>query len=270
MQPAFDYLSTLTGCAPDSHDVLDCLRTQDASVINTSGWFVSFPIADGSYVNTQSLVTLLHTGQISKVPLLLHNDQNEGSIYPFFSGLTGPESSKAFMKSFVPFFTLDQKNMKQKLWPYSDYPASPAGGNGGDFFADLVLRCPSRLTAKVYSAAGLPVYYTGMTKPPFNNVFAGAGVDFGVYHGADIPFVWKVPGLIERSEKDIGKNIRGDITDFASGRLGAMGMSSFSAGGIHTFSTGGIIAISKIPVKINVTLSLGQSCDFLHPFNRDI
>jgi carboxylesterase type B len=90
-QPTFNDISSKVGCS--GADVLACLRKVDATKLNSVvSPFVQFaPMIDVKYITTQALDGLINTKMFSKIPIIVHTNENEGSNFPTFSKVTNTE-----------------------------------------------------------------------------------------------------------------------------------------------------------------------------------
>ncbi|KAL2916334.1 hypothetical protein HK105_204090 [Polyrhizophydium stewartii] len=217
-QPAFDALVAAVGCSGKT-PVLDCLRKVPAQKLfdSAAAAGVSYlPAVDGKYVKQQPQVAL-SKGQIYKIPAILLDNNDEGTF--FTTSVTDETSLTALEKSFS--FLGDAGVAKaQQIYPLSKYPSAFAAA--ADFYGDAVFKCPERLLAKTLTAAGQPVFKGRFSVLP--TVVLPAGKDFfpklGVYHTAEMPFVWSFQQTINQSngEKAFSRKMISAFSDFFGGR----------------------------------------------------
>ncbi|KAI9064593.1 carotenoid ester lipase precursor [Trametes sanguinea] len=209
LQGTYDQIVADSGCAGAS-DTLECLRTVPADVLKSAmdktPSFVDYvqvntpwnAHADGVFV-TEPPQHLLLQGNAANIPIVVGNDEDEGSAFAFpsLNVTTDAEFSDYVAFNFYPKATKEEIARILEL-----YPANPADGSPfdtGDLFAyspqykrisafqgDWIEQAPRRLFTKVLSPKQ-PVYAFLNKGGRINGLGAPHGSELAnVYGGRDM------------------------------------------------------------------------------------
>ncbi|KAJ3270715.1 Carboxylic ester hydrolase [Terramyces sp. JEL0728] len=210
----FTAYASAVGCS--TGDILACMRNVPAQTLFTAGQTINwFPIADGSYVNEEALVTLLMDKKVSKVPLLMNDDLNEGTLFTF-GQITSAAQVIPYDTIFLPFLSAAQQSTVSSLYNVSSYPNGPYQA-AGDFFGDLLFQCPEILLAATYQGLGVETYRSFFTHQPLKPLYPNAA-QLGVYHGAELPFVWQNTALLDSTEIPLSSQMLDSVLNFVYGK----------------------------------------------------
>jgi para-nitrobenzyl esterase len=175
--------ATSLGCT-DASTLLSCLRGQSVSTILAQGGSeaapVFWPVVDG-FVVPADPVTLFASGSINKVPTLLGNNKNEGTLFLSQTYPTDATSYLAYANSLVP---------GQGAAIVAEYPVSSFNGSyqaaAAQVLTDGTFLCPTRRVARGIVATGTPVFRYDfvhvLENPPLPNL--------GAFHGSELVFVF--------------------------------------------------------------------------------
>lgn len=180
------------------------------------------PNIDG-YVLTESPWVSLAAGRFHRVPFITGSNQDEGTIFTRGMTVTDEASYRAAVRPLVP----DHVDDVLRLYPISGYANALAALTA--FAGDAVFTCPSRAQARLVAATGtasFQYYFSRLNR-------AGTITGLGVYHSAEIPYVFgRFTGIFTRTDTDTTvANAMGDAwTRFAaSGNPNAMGSMAWPA-----------------------------------------
>ncbi|KAI0656712.1 carotenoid ester lipase precursor [Cubamyces menziesii] len=204
LQDTYDQIVTDAGCA-SANNTLQCLRTVPASVLKAamdkSPSFVDYvqvntpwnAHADGVFI-TEPPQHLLLKGHVARIPIVIGNDEDEGSAFAFPSlNITTDDEFSGYVSSnFYPKASGDEIAKILEL-----YPANPAAGSPfgtGDKFAyspqykrisafqgDWIEQAPRRLF--VQQISGKQPVYAFLNK-------GGKVEGIGAAHGSELPNVY--------------------------------------------------------------------------------
>jgi para-nitrobenzyl esterase len=210
---SFKQYADSVGCSTNEEQ-LACLRNLSAANLNAnSAYYAAFPILDGTYITNQA-ITQLKAGQFSKVPLFIQTNADEGSVFPLYYGIQNVEEATARIKTLIPILSKENQNKLVGLYNPSTHPIYP-GAAFGDLFADAFFYCPSTLMADIYSKNNVKVYTSKSNHIPVVNPFAGLPVPTGVFHGSELPFLFKETRVVKKEERIFAKNLRKFLREFA-------------------------------------------------------
>jgi para-nitrobenzyl esterase len=174
------------GCT-DAASLLTCLRAQPVSALlapgGSSASVAFWPVADGVVIPSDPMA-LFSAGTFTKVPTVLGNNKNEGTLFVMNDPPTDDASYLAYANQLVP----GQGAAIVAQYPIASYggsyeAAAAAALNDGGFL------CPTRKIARAVVATSTPVYRYDfvhvMEDPPFPNL--------GSFHGSELPFVFGNP-----------------------------------------------------------------------------
>jgi acetylcholinesterase len=178
-----------TGCSQS--DALSCLRSADIATIQAANvaspfpggssnplplWYF-LPVIDGDLI-TDELHNLFEQGKLIRVPLLVGDDTNEGSIFAFNAATSSDVAQ--FMKNNYPNLSSSQLDAINKAYPLmaplpehaAFFPSASAA------YGDSTFTCPGNLMAeslaKFFSPDQVFNYRYNVLDP--GNVAAGLGV----------------------------------------------------------------------------------------------
>ncbi|KAJ3359567.1 hypothetical protein HDU91_004894, partial [Kappamyces sp. JEL0680] len=223
-EAAFQYLAQKLGCAVGS-DQLDCMRSKDARTLNEAvdNSVNLLPVVDGTYLVAEPVVTTQMLKAISKIPILITNVADEGDMYGLLDSagpiLTTEDDNKAKAR-LLPFPATVQAQILQN---YPETNSSEPFRSYGRLFGDILFLCPAWATYSLYSSLGVETYRGLFDHTPTINMYNNDrfqltdGYDIGVYHGADLPFLWQYKPYLHPSERDFARSYAKTLLSFAKG-----------------------------------------------------
>lgn len=214
-QAGFDNITSALSCneSSSSKATLDCLRKVDALKLRDAGDSISYRIAlDDHYAKTQPLTILMETKQVSKIPILLHLNQDEGSIF----GLSIKEKNQLlpFIRKEKPY--LSTKVLDDTTSAYLTSNNDSSSLSASKFFAENAFVCMTRLQADVYANAGQKVYLARNTHiNKITSIINFFKPDIGVYHSSELAHLFQQQSLVSNVfEKDFSLNLQKRYLDF--------------------------------------------------------
>ncbi|KAJ3317501.1 Carboxylic ester hydrolase [Boothiomyces sp. JEL0866] len=208
----FNNFASVCGCT--SGDILSCLRDLPASdLLNCDSNLTFFPMLDGKYILEQT-ISQLSEQKASKVPVLLNDDLDEGTIFTYGKVQTNSQVLDYFSK-FLPFLSNDQLQQLYSLYNPNSYPKG-AFQAAADFFGDFMCQCPEILLATTFSKMGIETYRSSFTHVPLQPMFKGEP-DIGVYHESELPFIWHNTNYLDSSEINLSDFMLDNILNFVHG-----------------------------------------------------
>jgi para-nitrobenzyl esterase len=225
---SFKQYADSVGCSTNVEQ-LACLRNLSAANLNAnSAYYPAFPMLDGTYITNQA-ITQLKAGQFSKVPLFIQTNADEGSVFPLYYGIETVEEATARIKTLIPILSQKNQNKLVELYNPSTHPIYP-GAAFGDLFADAFFYCPSTLMADIYSQNNVKVYTAKSNHIPVVNPFAGLPVPTGVFHGSELPFLFKDNQVVKEDDKIFAQNFREFLGGFADKTYPKLTWSTYASG----------------------------------------
>jgi para-nitrobenzyl esterase len=204
-KPRMDFIFQASGC-----DSVDCLRSKTAPELAAALGKLDYQIGvDGNYI-TRNSFSAQEQNLISKVPLLVHGNRDEGSI---FALVGSEEEAKKVRRSSFPMFPEEVHVQFDGLYPFTG-PQS-----GGAFFGDVVFNCPMRKTSETFTRNGVQVFSAFNTHVnkvrPFGNLIPAA-IDIGVAHGSELAHFFQIG--VDPSEKNLSLQLRDSYFSFVRGK----------------------------------------------------
>jgi para-nitrobenzyl esterase len=180
-------LASALGCT-DASTLLTCLRGKSASQVlaadpaATGSGTYWFPDVDG-YVLPQDPLAAFAAGHFNRVPTLLGNNQNEGTLFLFASPPTDPTSFLALEEASDP----GHGSAIVAEYPIASYgnsyfQAAAAALTDGEFL------CPTRKVARALATAGVATY-----RYDFAHSISFIVPNLGAFHGSELLFVFGNP-----------------------------------------------------------------------------
>ncbi len=212
-------LAAALGCEGDAAAIRSCLRAKTPAQLVTAlplkaeiifGEGVSWgPNVDGVELPSQPREALAAKQQ-AKVPLLLGSNRDEGTMFvkvlgAHFEDAAAIEATMA--KAFSPAFASALADR------YQFAAAKDLDAVAIELLGDAFV-CDARRTARLHVAAGNPVYLYHFTRP-----YKVLIPDLGVFHSAELPFVWGNPFLFANLQEDdlpLSAAVQGYWTRFAA------------------------------------------------------
>lgn len=191
-------------CA-DAADPLACARALSPAEIEQRGLkranilaedsrsFSFYPLAidDGHFVQGSPLQSLV-SGPGRALPVLLGTTKDEGSL--FTGRIRFPSSAAAYRDDLETRFPGAGAELAS-LYPYERH--QPIGNAYAKMFADAMEVCPTRRVAELRVAQSAPVFLYRFTQQPsapalglMSLSFERGAAPLGVFHGAEIPYVF--------------------------------------------------------------------------------
>jgi para-nitrobenzyl esterase len=205
-------LASVLGCT-DAATSLACLRGKPTSdVLNALPAGITavgasmaaywFPVVDG-YVIPKDPIAAIVSGSFAKVPTLLGNNKDEGTLFTYMS----PPTDDA---SYLALEELDYPGHGAAI--VAEYPiASYAGSYFEAASAALtngVFLCPTRRVARAIAASGTPTY-----RYDFTHVINFLIPNLGAFHSSELLFVFGNPlpslATLQASELPLSKTMMG-------------------------------------------------------------
>jgi para-nitrobenzyl esterase len=183
--------ATAMGCT-DASTLLTCLRaTTVASILaaeptsdDTSSWW---PVTDGVVIPVEPMTTFA-AGTFTKVPTLVGNNANEGTLFLYQSPPTDDASYLALANAGWP---------GQGSAIVAEYPVASYAGSyfqaAADVYTDGVFLCPTRKIARAIATSGTPTF-----RYDFEHAITFPIPNLGAFHGSELMFVFgnKLAGLV--------------------------------------------------------------------------
>jgi para-nitrobenzyl esterase len=170
--------ATSLGCT-DAGTLLTCLRgkTAAATLASATAWW---PALDGVVIPDQPL-KLFAAGSFTKVPTLLGNNKDEGTLFVYQTPPTDPGSYLALEEADFP---------GHGAAIVAQYPISSYGGSyfkaAADALTDGTFLCPTRTVARAITKSGTPVY-----RYDFDHAISfPLAPTLGAFHGSELLFVF--------------------------------------------------------------------------------
>ncbi|KAH8831368.1 Alpha/Beta hydrolase protein [Flagelloscypha sp. PMI_526] len=186
LESQFDLFTSAAGCG-DFQNQMACLRALNTSVLQAANIahpydgrtgnprFYYTPTIDGNLVQDH-LYTLFQQGKFISVPLLLGDDDDEGSY--FADNVSTPEGVITFLANNYPQLSSDDATNITAL-----YPLMPPVPNHAEYFPSAsaaygegTFTCPSNFIASKLSDSGSPVWNYRFSVIQADNEAAGLGV----------------------------------------------------------------------------------------------
>jgi para-nitrobenzyl esterase len=182
--------ATAVGCT-DTATLLTCLRGKSPTTLlaatpagATSGWW---PVTDGVAIPKEPM-SVFADGSFTKVPTLVGNNKNEGTLFTYAAPPTDPSSYLALENASFP---------GHGAAIVAQYPISNYGGSyfeaASDALTDGVFLCPTRKVARAIAKGGTPTYrYDFVHAISFPLI-----PNLGAFHGSELLFVFgnKLDGI---------------------------------------------------------------------------
>ncbi|KAH8831367.1 Alpha/Beta hydrolase protein [Flagelloscypha sp. PMI_526] len=192
----FDLFASAAGCA-DAQNQMSCLRALNTSVLQAANIvhpydgrtgnpkFYYTPTIDGDFVQDH-LYALFQQGKFISVPLLIGDDDNEGSS--FAANASSPEEVVTFLADNYPQLSSDDASNITALYPllpllpkHAEYFPSASAAYGEGTFT-----CPSNFIASTLSNSGSPVWNYRFSVTQADREASGLGVS----HTSEMPAVF--------------------------------------------------------------------------------
>ena len=196
--------ATEVGCPGTGADAIACMRGQDAFGLVEAGAMPpaaeqqpggSFfqdstplawrPLVDGDVLETATAAGFA-AGDFPPVPLLLGTNRDEGTFFVWSVIAKAARNETEYREALARRFGVGAVDAIAAQYPIAAY-TSPSLALAA-VSADAFFVCPARRTARLVSATGAPVFLYSFQREPLNGLIA----DGGVFHAAEIPFVFGV------------------------------------------------------------------------------
>jgi para-nitrobenzyl esterase len=215
------------GCL-DVADPLACARALRPSQIEERGItrndlltsdsknfsFFPKPVIDGYFLRDEPMSALEQSVR-RDVAVLLGTNKDEGSL---FTGRMGfPKSEEEYVQSLAEMVPGAEKELSQ-LYPYADY--RPIGKAYSQMFTDVMEVCPTNKVADAWSGKGPTFLYqfTQASSAPLlwlmSLTFDKNAADLGVYHGAEMPYVFGYNSIAGRVASESQIRTRKLVMDY--------------------------------------------------------
>lgn len=183
--------ATALGCT-DAPTELACLRSKSPSeLLHAVPWNFGgmsgtqgadwLPVVDG-FVLPDDPMKLFAAGSFAKVPTLLGDNANEGSIF-FAVSPTPPTDDTSYVA------LEEAQNPGHGAAVAAQYPAAAFNGSytaaAAEAFGDGALVCPARRIARALAASGTPTY-----RYDFTHAVAFVVTGIGAFHSSELMFVF--------------------------------------------------------------------------------
>ncbi|TRX96024.1 hypothetical protein FHL15_003166 [Xylaria flabelliformis] len=171
-QYQYDNFALAAGCA--GNDSLACLRSKSAAdlqAVNKGSAYPGAPSAplypwdpvlDGDLIQNLTYDAFAD-GNFVKIPLIVGDDTNEGTIFtPRTTSTIG--ASDSFLKSQFPYLTLEQLGRINTLYPNPDNASCPNSGcywrQVSNAYGDMRYTCPGLFISSAMTEYGMPRSYS--------------------------------------------------------------------------------------------------------------
>lgn len=191
-----------------------CLQTKNSTELLAAAGDSSFGIVvDHEYIDAQPMAAYA-SGNFSKVPVIVSTNRDEGAF--FTTSVTDVASAKLFVQASFPFVSTNDLPELYALYPRSNYTFDAQ--QVGDMFGDAIFQCSAALMAQAYQSSNslqFKTQFNHLPLVPLSPLFKY----FGVYHGAEIPYLWQIQQFIQPEERELSKAILAGLLNFAAGRM---------------------------------------------------
>ncbi|KAI2634637.1 vacuolar triacylglycerol lipase [Xylaria nigripes] len=171
-QYQYDNFAIAAGCA--GANSLACLRSKTAAelqAVNKGSTYPGAPapplypwnpVLDGNLIRSLTYDAFAN-GDFIKIPLIVGDDTNEGTIFTPQSTSTIGESN-TFVKSQFPYLTLDQLNQINTLYPNQNEASCPSSGcywqQVSESYGDMRYTCPGMFISSAMATFGMSQTYS--------------------------------------------------------------------------------------------------------------
>jgi para-nitrobenzyl esterase len=172
--------ATAMGCT-DSATLLTCLRALPVAKMLPPVTGVEWWPAIDDFIVSENPLTLFSAGTFNKVPTLLGNNKNEGTLFTYAAPPTDQASYEALENTNFP---------GNGAAVVAEYPISNYGGSyfeaASDALTDGVFLCPTRQVARAITMSGTPTY-----RYDFDHAVSFPLIpNLGAFHGSELFFVF--------------------------------------------------------------------------------
>ncbi|KAI1184727.1 vacuolar triacylglycerol lipase [Nemania serpens] len=171
-QYQYDNFAIAAGCA--GSDSLACLRSKTAAELQAANKGSPYPgapstpiypwnpVLDGDLIRNVTYDAFAN-GNFVKIPLIVGDDTNEGTIFtPRDASTIG--ASDAFLKSQFPYLTLEQLGQINSLYPNAQMASCPSSGcfwrQVSDAYGDMRYTCPGLFVSSAATNYSAPKSYS--------------------------------------------------------------------------------------------------------------
>jgi len=204
--------ATALGCT-DAATLMTCLRGKDVAdalavptatspLTPTPGTVAWFPAVDG-YVIPMDPMQAIVAGKFTKVPTLLGNNKNEGTLFTYSAPPTDDASYTALEEATYP---------GHGAAIVAEYPVASYGGSylqaASAVLTDGEFVCPARRVARAIASSGTPTY-----RYDFVHAISFPIPDLGAFHASELLFVFGNPlpslAMLQTNELPLSKTMMG-------------------------------------------------------------
>jgi para-nitrobenzyl esterase len=164
-----------------------------------------------SYIKEQALPRVL-AGQVSRIPVLVQTTKDEGTFFSL--SVQSREAVPTYIRGQSPYFNETTFTNLDQFYSVEKYPAPFFAA--GDYFGDLVFQCPVRALSQSFSRQQVPIFNSAYNYKNKINFF-GIPFDIGVFHGADLPFLFLAWPILDPSEFELARSIHDRFFRFVKG-----------------------------------------------------
>ncbi|KAI0532169.1 vacuolar triacylglycerol lipase [Xylaria digitata] len=171
-QYQYDNFAIAAGCA--GSDSLACLRNKTAAELQAANKGSPYPgapsspiypwnpVIDGDLIQNLTYDAFAD-GNFVKIPLIVGDDTNEGTIFtPQSTSTIG--ASDTFLKTQFPYLTLDQLSRINSLYPNPNNASCPSSGcywrQVSDAYGDMRYTCPGLFISSAMTDYGMSKSYS--------------------------------------------------------------------------------------------------------------
>ncbi len=237
--------ATAAGCPGEGPDALACLRAMDAFALVEAGGTPPIaeqlpgglyfqgddparwrPFIDGEHMPV-SMHEALSSLEAPPLPLLLGTNRDEGTFFVWSVIARAVADETEYRDALIRRFGADDVDDIVALYPVASYRSANLAL--ADVAGDAFFVCPARRTARLASASGAPVFLYAFEREPENGLIA----DGGVFHAAEIPFVFGIDefplGKVGAAGKPVSDTMMAMWTRFATERVPDASWPAFTA-----------------------------------------
>lgn len=231
-QEDFTLLLQKTNCH-SSTDPITCLQKVPASALLDAAKFMAYtygPVLDGDFIKYHPITQYNRTNPLPTYTprsVLINVNRNDGNT--FTQGLLTRPDAQTYLAAKFPFLTSLEMEELVSLYPYSSF--SSAMDFAGSIYTEHDYFCPllhlrTSLTKKSLSPSSAK---TTVTMSQFDHIprrgyfHEEQGKNIGVYHGAEVQFLWALDGyFVGGEEVALSRFMVQGFSDFVSGRWDAL------------------------------------------------
>lgn len=222
LEGIFNQIASLSGCNPNSTNVMSCLRSANLTSLITAGssmlatrtstLYPFAPFIDGDNLQDRPVEAYLN-GKFAKVPVFFGSNTNEGSHWsaelPNPNANTSmPNATEDTVYNFLQgqYAGLSRPSFDQalELYPLADYNNS-FSLQGQQMYGEIRYICPAGMITGVVSDQGLKAFQYRYSNP-----------HLGDNHKDELDAMWDTPSSASANDLALFRQMRGYWTSFVT------------------------------------------------------